>query len=267
MKTMVSCMFWLLVATIFCTGIVCVKNVIADVYNTCLLRVSRAAFIRDKMRLCVQKKYKTLLPDISSESLTLSGNNDDNNFEWFAVKSEIYGPKREPKKKCKKNGQSVARKNRNTVNQENVQQELLTHRSAPFSLPLAQGSFWISSRFGPRRRPDGSPDFHYGLDLAANKGTPIYAARTGVVVYAGWDNGYGNTILIKHGTHFKTRYAHLDRIFIKIGDTVARGVRIGSVGATGHIRKKGGDGSHLHFEVHYRGKRVDPVQFLPDIVS
>jgi murein DD-endopeptidase MepM/ murein hydrolase activator NlpD len=87
------------------------------------------------------------------------------------------------------------------------------------------------------------------------------------VLYAGHDNGYGKTIVLQHGVHFKTRYAHLDRISVHTGDTVARGARIGTVGATGHVRKRGGDGSHLHFEIYSQGKRVDPLQFLPDFVS
>jgi len=104
--------------------------------------------------------------------------------------------------------------------------------------------------------------FHYGLDMAALKGTPVKAAANGKVVEAGNGNGYGNTILLLHNKFFKTRYAHLNRIRVKSGQNVKRGQIIGTVGATGNVRANGTDASHLHFEVHYKNKQVNPLYYL-----
>ena len=129
--------------------------------------------------------------------------------------------------------------------------------------PLDNGTYWQSSQFGPRKKADGSPGFHQGLDLAAAKGTRVKAGASGVVVEAGKQRGYGNTIVVMHNRKYKTRYAHLDKIFIKRGQKIDRGQVIGAVGNTGLVRSNGGDGSHLHFEVYVFGKRVNPRHFLP----
>lgn len=131
------------------------------------------------------------------------------------------------------------------------------------SWPIDQQSFWLSSLFGPRKKIDGSWGFHYGIDMAAMKGTPIKAAHSGNVIQAGYVPGYGNTIVIQYNKNFKTRYAHLDTISIFKGQKVKKGNSIGTVGDTGFIRKNGSDGSHLHFEVYKNGKQVDPLRNLP----
>lgn len=140
--------------------------------------------------------------------------------------------------------------------------------SSPFFFvwPLKRGSFWVSSFFGPRKRRDGSTGFHTGIDLAALKGTPIYAARSGIVIQAYYTRGYGKTIVIQHGKKFRTRYAHLNKICVAPGDFVRKNTIIGEVGDTGFIRKEGKDGSHLHFEVYEYERRVNPMQFLPKLV-
>jgi murein DD-endopeptidase MepM/ murein hydrolase activator NlpD len=236
---------------------------IADACNACLARAGHAVIVRDKMRRCTAAQYKRLSTEYTADIMQECNQGD---ITWAPVCSESYGPQRQIKKR-ERRSKTVQKKRTRSHASRVDPTAVMTHRNAPFSLPLAHGSFWLSSRFGPRPRADGSSGFHYGIDLAANRGTPVYAARAGVVLYAGHDNGYGKTIVLQHGVHFKTRYAHLDRISVHTGDTVARGARIGTVGATGHVRKRGGDGSHLHFEIYSQGKRVDPLQFLPDFVS
>lgn len=136
-----------------------------------------------------------------------------------------------------------------------------------FEWPIKPGLFWLSARFGPRTfRGSTMVKFHYGIDLAACKGTPVRAALYGIVEYAGYLHGYGNTIVIEHNKRFKTRYAHLNTIRVKKGQRVERGYVIGEVGATGYIRKEGDDGSHLHFELYDSGTRINPMQFLPKLV-
>lgn len=143
---------------------------------------------------------------------------------------------------------------------------LSAHRDSVFVWPLTPGSFWLSSLFGPRLRDDNSSGFHYGIDLAAQKGTLVRAPKRGIVKHAGYVRGYGNTIDLKHDVRFQSRYAHLEHIYVKPGDSVRQGECIGTVGDTGYIRKIGKDGSHLHFELYYRGRRVNPMQFLPKLV-
>lgn len=116
----------------------------------------------------------------------------------------------------------------------------------------------ITSSFGERKNPMGAgDDFHPGLDIAADEGTPITAAAPGRVISAGPDGGYGNLIVVDDGNGVTTRYGHCSQIFARVGDTVAPGQTIGAVGSTGHST-----GPHLHFEVRVNDNPVDPSQFL-----
>ena len=116
----------------------------------------------------------------------------------------------------------------------------------------------ISSSYGWRIHPiTGQRRFHDGLDIAANHGNPVYAYTDGRVVEAGWNGGYGNCILIDHGNGLKTRYAHLSRIDVRVGQKVKVGQRIGAVGSTGNST-----GPHLHFEVIKNGKTQNPLNYL-----
>lgn len=131
------------------------------------------------------------------------------------------------------------------------------------SWPLQRDQCWLSSGFGPRKRRDGSWKFHYGLDMAAAKGTPVTAAREGRVSYAGWQKGYGKFVTIEHERGYATRYAHLNSIIVSHGAQVAQGQKIGTVGATGFVRSRWGkDPSHLHFEVTHYTRRVNPLYVL-----
>jgi len=132
-----------------------------------------------------------------------------------------------------------------------------------FSLPIKREKFWVSSLYGPRKKKNGSWGFHYGVDMAAWKGTPVYAAYTGLVVEARYSRGYGNNIVIAHSPKYRTRYAHLSKIGVKVGQKVKRGEQIGAVGDTGYVRSSPGrDASHLHFEVLAFGKKMNPMSFL-----
>lgn len=130
-----------------------------------------------------------------------------------------------------------------------------------FSWPIDPSRFWLSSLFGPRKNPRGWK-FHQGIDMAAIKGTPVKAVAPGEVIEAKFDAGYGKMIMLEHGNHYQTRYAHLDRILVSVGQCVERGTVIGRVGATGNVRSMGYDGSHLHFEVQSAGRKVNPLYLL-----
>ncbi len=98
--------------------------------------------------------------------------------------------------------------------------------------------------------------FHSGMDFSANIGTPIYVTGNGKVVKAGWEGLYGNCITVDHGFGYVTKYAHMSKIIARTGQKVVRGEIIGEVGSTGKST-----GPHLHYEVHVKGKIVNPVNY------
>jgi len=121
---------------------------------------------------------------------------------------------------------------------------------------------WLSSAFSSMRahpilhiaRP------HEGIDVSAPMGSPIEAPAAGVVSEAHWEAGYGNTITIEHGFGIETKFAHASKILVRVGQRVARGERIALVGNSGLST-----GPHLHYEVHVKGRPVDPLKYvLPD---
>jgi murein DD-endopeptidase MepM/ murein hydrolase activator NlpD len=119
----------------------------------------------------------------------------------------------------------------------------------------------VTSNYGWRNNPvTGQWSFHSGIDLGAAMGTPVLAAKTGRVEFAGWEGGYGNFIEIIH-TSFGTRYAHLSQIFVTSGQRVVKGQQIGRVGSTGRST-----GPHLHFEVIVPSAQgwatIDPASYL-----
>lgn len=125
-------------------------------------------------------------------------------------------------------------------------------------LPLPARSYEITSGYGGRNNPTGNGgQFHQGVDLAAPSGTPIYAVTGGTVEQAGdAGDGYGTLVRIKSGNTV-TYYGHQSSVNVAVGDTVAAGDQIGSVGSTGNST-----GPHLHFEVRNNGSSVEPVAYL-----
>ena len=119
--------------------------------------------------------------------------------------------------------------------------------------------FRMSSPFGYRTDPVyGGGEYHTGQDFSMKKGTPIYTTGDGVVEYAKFSfTGYGNEIVIDHGFGYKTRYAHLSMISVAEGMKLKRGDCIGESGNSGKST-----GEHLHYEVIYRGDRVNPMNFM-----
>ena len=100
---------------------------------------------------------------------------------------------------------------------------------------------------------------HPAIDIAGSLGNPVFAADSGVVVYAGWSNfGYGNLIVIDHGNGWQTAYAHLNSIAVTCGQSVYQGGFIGQLGTTGNST-----GPHLHFEMSYNGAKPNPLDYLP----
>lgn len=116
----------------------------------------------------------------------------------------------------------------------------------------------LTSGFGYRRDPiSGVRKFHNAIDVAAPRGTPVYAYTNGKVVTAGWGNMTGNYVVIDHGGGLRTKYLHLSSISVSVGQTVKVGQKIGGVGSTGYST-----GNHLHFEVTKNGVAVNPLLYL-----
>ena len=127
----------------------------------------------------------------------------------------------------------------------------------PFAMPVKDRFRWTSG-FGYRRDPFGRGSRrHTGVDLAGAQGTAIYATGDGVVIHAGWENGYGRSIVIQHDFGVKTRYGHLSRLRAVEGQKVSRGDRIGDMGNTGRST-----GTHLHYEVIVGKTQVNPMTFI-----
>jgi murein DD-endopeptidase MepM/ murein hydrolase activator NlpD len=117
----------------------------------------------------------------------------------------------------------------------------------------------LESGFGGRRNPFGgnSYEFHSGQDIDAPWGAPVIAGANGNVTFVGWQNGYGQLVVIDHGGGLTTRYGHLSHIDVSQGQTVTRGQFIARVGSTGRST-----GPHLHYEVRINDEPVNPLQYL-----
>ena len=121
----------------------------------------------------------------------------------------------------------------------------------PFGFPI-RGTYRSTSGFGPRWGR-----MHYGHDWAGPTGTPIHATADGVVTFVGRQSGYGKIIKIQHDFGYETRYAHLNRFRVEVGQRVSLGERIGDMGNTGRST-----GTHLHYEVRIGGKAINPLIYI-----
>ena len=118
----------------------------------------------------------------------------------------------------------------------------------------------INNEFGYRTNPFGGRgyEFHAGMDIDGNTGDLVAAPANGRITKANWEGGYGNLIEVDHGNGLTTRYGHLSKVGVQIGDTVQRGQLVGLIGSTGRST-----GPHLHYEVRLNGKPINPRRFLP----
>jgi septal ring factor EnvC (AmiA/AmiB activator) len=137
------------------------------------------------------------------------------------------------------------------------------HRSAkPFSdskgllLPPVKGK--IVALYGPFRHPQLNVQaFRSGIEIAADRGEPVQAVYSGTIIYASWFKGYGNVLIIDHGSNFYTVYAHLEDVFKSIDNPVEAGEVVATVGDSGALGTPG-----LYFELRHHGKPLDPKEWL-----
>jgi len=115
-----------------------------------------------------------------------------------------------------------------------------------------------TSFFGIRRDPiNGAKKFHTGIDMGADRGVIVSSAAHGRVIHSGWAGGYGRMVVVQHVGGYQTVYAHLGKILIPIGSKVDGGTPLGLVGSSGRST-----GPHLHFELRYGGRPIDPMKLL-----
>ena len=127
--------------------------------------------------------------------------------------------------------------------------------SAPHTMPsIWPAAGYVSSPYGLRF---GGTEFHQGIDIAADMGTPIVATADGIVTAAGWNGGYGNMVDVDHGGGIVTRYGHASALAVTVGQQVRRGEVIAYVGSTGRST-----GPHVHYEVRVDGQPVNPTGYL-----
>jgi len=117
----------------------------------------------------------------------------------------------------------------------------------------------LEGGFGGRRNPFGGPgyEFHTGQDIEAAWGAPVVAGAAGRVSFVGWQNGYGQLVIVDHGGGLTTKYGHLSHIDVELDQAVARGQLLGKVGSTGRST-----GPHLHYEVRINDQAVNPLPYL-----
>jgi Peptidase family M23./LysM domain./G5 domain. len=209
------------------------------------------------INVVVEKEVKETQPIAYSTKVVEDGNMYKGDTK--VVQEGKNGEKSVTYKIKQVNGYEVARE---TLNETVLKQpvEKVVHKGTKVVPSRGSGIFawptnggYISSRVGYRW---GS--FHKGLDIARPSNYTVKAADSGRVTFAGWDGGYGNKIVIDHNNGFKTVYAHLSKINVSVGQTVAKGQQIGVMGSTGNST-----GIHLHFEVYKNGALQNPLNYLP----
>ncbi|MBE6053688.1 MAG: hypothetical protein E7212_07205 [Clostridium sartagoforme] len=123
---------------------------------------------------------------------------------------------------------------------------------------LRPGNGVVTDSYGLRINPvTGEAGFHTGVDLGDPHGAPVYASKSGVVVYSGWISGYGNTIIIDHGGGVQTLYAHNSELLVSVGESVYRGQTVAKVGSTGMST-----GPHIHWEIRINGQHINPMGYV-----
>lgn len=129
-------------------------------------------------------------------------------------------------------------------------------KKMPLAVPLH--GYYMTSKFGKRRDPMNRRwAMHYGMDFGSSPNAPVYVTAPGTVTFAGWKGNFGKMVEVDHGAGIKTRYAHMSKVTVKKGQVIQFGNKIGVIGSTGRST-----GNHLHYEVLFRDKALDPMQFI-----
>lgn len=219
-----------------------------------------------------KKKNELISGDLQPNLFITAVDEDDTVLKNAEIEFDLITPEEEYRlSSIKKNPpklktRTALSKKKNKRTKSSALSKHINRYAAPcdytFMWPIELSKFWLSSLYGPRRLSNRKVSFHHGIDMASVKGTAVKAAAAGKVVCAYSVSGYGNCVDIVHNNRYKTRYAHLNSIRVRVGQEVEAGQVVGTVGSTGFVRKSGTDASHLHFEIHQDGHTVNPLKFL-----
>ncbi len=187
----------------------------------------------------------------------------DNN-SWYTTQKKVI---QEPSAGHRKVVALVSYEN-DSENGREIEKEEVTYQAVPkivergtivpptYIKPISGGR--LTSNFGPRKAPKkGASTYHKGVDWATPVGTAVTASSSGTVTRAGWGSGYGYCVYIKHADGRETRYGHLSKVLVTVGQKVSQGQKIALSGNTGVST-----GPHLHFEILINGKQVNPLNYL-----
>lgn len=250
------------------------------VYNYQYPLVDETNLIKENQQLKTEWQAINSQLKETSQRLAAVEENDDNNFRVILGMEPLSPSQRDAgvggrEKASAKITHPLIRdavdfsekiKNRLTVEANSMKElkEQLLHNeeeraARPAIQPISNKDLiTLYTTFGLRLHPVlGEWSDHFALDFAARRGTHIYATGDGVVDYASGGTTYGNAVFINHGYGYETRYAHMSKILVSVGQKIKRGQVIGYVGNTGLSK-----GDHLHYEILVRGKKVNPIHFF-----
>ncbi|MGG1664426.1 murein hydrolase activator EnvC family protein [Brevibacillus sp. NRS-1366] len=225
--------------------------------------------IRDKETIEVQKKeidhQLTVYAGMFEEAENLKAELDKQYKHSLVVKAELKKKESALEEDLEQYGQQLialtkAESDKYAERVRAMSASSTGYKGGKLGLPVADGQFRFSSGFGVRSDPfTGRSAGHNGVDMAAPKGTTIMAAADGVVIFAGYSNGFGNTVMIKHSAEITTLYGHIREggIKVSVGQSVSRGQKIAEVGSTGRST-----GNHVHFTVYKNDVAVNPMPYL-----
>jgi len=211
------------------------------------LEANKAALEAAKAELETQKKQLSAQRD---EANKLVKEIDDNAAEYQATLKELEAEERRIEQQVKQMQKKL---------EEQMAAEGKKYNTTPGGYIWPVDSRYITSTVGGRNSPGGvGSTNHKGIDIAAPRGTPIYAADGGTVTYSGWMSGYGYLVQIDHGNGYVTRYGHNSSLTVSVGQHVYKGQQVARAGSTGNST-----GNHCHFEVRYNGVAKNPLNYLP----
>jgi murein DD-endopeptidase MepM/ murein hydrolase activator NlpD len=186
------------------------------------------------------------------------------NDSWYTTQSKVI---QEPSAGHRK-VVALVTYNDNSEEGREIEKEEVTYQAVPkivergtivpptYIKPISGGR--LTSGFGKRNRPTrGASSYHKGVDWATPVGTSVVASSSGTVTRAGWGSGYGYCVYIHHSDGKDTRYGHLSKVLVSVGQSVTQGQRIALSGNTGVST-----GPHLHFEILVNGTQVNPLNYL-----
>lgn len=186
------------------------------------------------------------------------------NDSWYTTKTEVV---QEPSTGHRRVIAEVSYENDTQTGSKILKQQVMTaavpmivergtQTPPTYIWPVSGG--YVSSGFGARSAPKkGASTYHKGIDIACSVGTAVMASNGGTVSSAGWQSGYGYVVYIDHGNGVQTRYGHLSKILVSVGEHVSQGERIALSGNTGNST-----GPHCHFEIRINGEAVNPLNYL-----